>query len=183
MVAVRAAFGRDFDHARSAVAVLCRQRAGQQLHALDDVRVERLAEAFDALGNDHAVDAVLHVAVIAADVQLAVRVLHYAGRLQQDLVERRRIAERQAFDRLGVDHVLARADAGRQLVTRTVELGVDLNRLQRGRLVGGVGCGIRHGSGCVGGMGERYGRQGEDDGECEQLLRHCVGRPARLSLL
>ena len=86
VMAVRAAFGRDVDDACRAIAVLRRQRAGEELHAFDDVRVEALAESGDAFGNDHAVDAVLQVGMIATYVQLAVGILHDARRLQQDLV-------------------------------------------------------------------------------------------------
>ena len=85
----------DVDDGGGSVAVLRRQRAGDETDAVGEARLERLAEAADRLGNDDAVDPVLDVRVVAANVQLAERVLDDAGALQDDLVERRRVAERQ----------------------------------------------------------------------------------------
>ncbi len=51
--------------------------------------VQRLAEAGDGFGKEHAVDAVLQIGMIAAHVQLTIRVLHHSGRLQHHLIQRR----------------------------------------------------------------------------------------------
>ena len=58
----------------------------------DEAGVELQAEARDALGQEHVVDAVLQVRMLAADVQVAVgrRILGDAGRAQEHLVERAR---------------------------------------------------------------------------------------------
>ncbi len=127
---VVAALRGDVDHRRRAQAVLRRQRAVEQLHGLDRARIETLAEAADRLGNDHAVDAVLQVRVVAAHVQAAVGILHHARRLQQHLVHRRGGAQRQLRDRLVVDHVLAAAGIRRQRVARLVQRAGDRDRAQ-----------------------------------------------------
>ncbi len=48
-----------------------RQRAGNQGQAADDAGVDDLAEAADAIGQHDAVDAVLEIGVLVADMQLA----------------------------------------------------------------------------------------------------------------
>ncbi len=140
---VCAAFGRDLDHTCRTVTILRGQGTGEQLQALDHVRIERLAEFADAFRQDDAVDAVLQIGMIAAHVDRAERILHDAGRLQQHLIERRRIAERQLLDRFLVDHVLARANAGRELVARLVEARIDLDGLERGSIARGLSRGGR----------------------------------------
>ena len=78
------------------------KRAGDQLDVAGEPRAQRLAEHAQALGQDDAVQAELQAVVLAADVQLAERILRHAGRLQDDLVERRVLPRRQGFDlRLG----------------------------------------------------------------------------------
>ena len=84
----RAALGVHVHDAGGAEAVLRGERAGQDLEAVHEAGVEFLAEAGDALGQQHVVDAVLEVGVLAADVELAVGVLGEAGRAQEGLVER-----------------------------------------------------------------------------------------------
>ncbi len=54
---------------------------------MDELRIERLAEHVDAFGKDDAVQAVLQAVVLAADVELAERVLRDVGCLQDDLIE------------------------------------------------------------------------------------------------
>ena len=127
---VMAALRGDVDHRRRAQAVLRRQRAIEQLHVVDRARIEALAEAADRLGDDHAVDAVLQIRVVAAHVQAAVGILHHAGRLQQHLVQRRGGAERQLCDRLVVDDVLAAAGIRRQRIARLVQRGRDRDRAE-----------------------------------------------------
>jgi hypothetical protein len=86
-------------------AILRRQRAGQKIEAADDAGVENLSERADAVGKHDAVDAILHVGVLVADVKFAAggRVLRHAGRLQQRLVERGVGALRQRLERLLAD--------------------------------------------------------------------------------
>ena len=62
----------------------------------------------------HAVEPVLHVAVVAAHVDLAETVLHHAGRAQQHLVEGRILALRDVLD-----------DALAEVVDRGAEAGLD----------------------------------------------------------
>lgn len=125
--------GGDVDHRSGAVAELCRQCAIEQLEVLDDARLQALAEARDGFGNDHAVDAVLQVGVVAAHVDAAVGILYHARRLQQDLIEWRRRAERQAIDIVSGDGKLAAADVRRQGIACRLELGDHIDRIQVGR--------------------------------------------------
>ena len=146
---------------------------------MDGARIEALAEAADRLGNDHAVDAVLQVGVVAAHVQAAVGVLHHAWRLQQHLVDRRGRAQRQRGDGLPVDHILAAAGVRRQRVARAIQRGGDRHRAQiahlvalpvaagAGRRIGWLCGGRRRGGGQLdrgrGANGQRRdGRQAED---------------------
>ena len=135
------ALGANVDHAGGAVAVLRRQRAGQHRHLVGEAGVEHLPEAADRLGDHHAVDAVLQVGVVAAHVQLAVRIADHAGCTQQDLIERRGVAERQLGDVGLVEAVDRAAGFRRQRVARGVELfaraldddGLELRGGGRGR--------------------------------------------------
>ncbi len=84
-----AALGRDVDDARGPETVFRRHRAGDEVHRLDEARAEALAEKAHAVGNDDAVDAILDVEMLVADMDGAVGeiVLGDARRLQQHLVE------------------------------------------------------------------------------------------------
>jgi len=66
------------------------------------------------------------------------------------------IAELHLLDRGAVDHVLACADAGRELVARLVQLRVDLDRLERRRI--GRVCRAGGGSGVRSRAGRTFGR-------------------------
>ena len=75
----------------------------------------------DSFGKLDAVDPVLEVGVLAADMDLAVGILRDAGRLQHHLVQRRVVTLRQIMNRLLVETVDAAAGLGRQAVARHVE--------------------------------------------------------------
>ena len=105
--------------------------------------VEPLPEEAHALGHDDAVDAVLHLEMLVADVDRAVGeiVLIDARRLQQHLVERQVLAAGQILDRLGREAVGRGADLRLDADARRLEpLGRDgdfLLRLgRRRRLIG-----------------------------------------------
>ena len=83
---------------------------------------KRLAEDVDPLGQDDAVEAELQIGVVAADMQLAERILGDARRLQQQSVERLIVALRLRFDRLPAEIVDAGAEARLDLAARDVEL-------------------------------------------------------------
>ena len=183
-----AALGGDVDHRRRTQPVLGRQCAVEQFHALDRACIQALAEAADGFGNDHAIDAVLQVGVIAAHMQAAVRILHHAGRLQQHLVHRRGRAERQLADRLLIDHVLAAAGFRRQRIARLIQRGRYRNRAQLlhlGRRPVATapvhrlafsrccrGCGGVHFRGRLGGVdGGRTQRYGQAEGNHGRLHR------------
>ncbi len=115
--------GLDIEHAGGAQAVLRRQRAGEQRHAADDPGVDDLPERADAVREHDAVDAVLQVGVLVADMQRAAGggILGHAGRLQQHLVERRIGSLRHRLDVLLVELIGARADRRQQLGAGAVE--------------------------------------------------------------
>src|SRR6185312_7572794 len=186
---VAAVLGGDIHHGCGAQPVLRRECAVQQLHVADDARVEALAEATDGLGDDHAVDAVLQVAMVAAYVQATVRILHYARGLQQHLVDRRGRAQRQSRNRLVVDHVLAGTGVRRQRIARLVQggghrddtqflyLGREVART-RGLVVGIGGWRGRRGDRVLGVRGGRG--QGGDEAEGKRRKFHAgVRRPWR----
>src|ERR1700691_2021287 len=107
-----AALGLDIDHAGCAQPVLRRQGAGDQLDRTGEPCAEALAEEADAFRQQYAVDAVLHVGVLVADVEFGVlgAVLIDAGRLQQHLAERSVGAAGQRLDRLAAEAVARCAD-------------------------------------------------------------------------
>jgi len=84
---------------------------------------QRLAEAADRFGDHDPVDPVLQVRVVAAHVQLAVRVADDPGRAQHDLVQRRGVAERQVRDVGRVEAVDRAAGLGRERAACGIELG------------------------------------------------------------
>ncbi len=92
------AFAVDGHDARRAIAVLGRERAGNQADLVGEAHLQRLSEAADGFRDDDVVDPVLKVAVVAANVQRSVGVLHDAGRLQEHLVQRRVVARRQILN-------------------------------------------------------------------------------------
>ena len=141
---------RDVDDTGLAEAVLRGQRAGDQREVARELRGQRLAEQRQSLGELHAVETVLQVGVIAAHMDLAETVLRYAGRAQQDLVERRLITLRQVIDGARAELVVSGAEAWLDGDARGIELlGRDVE-IDDAAIVGG-------GSGRLGrgGTGER----------------------------
>jgi hypothetical protein len=115
--------GGDVEHAGRPQAVLGRQCAGEQAEAPDDAGVEDLPECADAVGKHDAVDAILQIGVLVADMQVAARgrILRDAGELQHHLVERGIAPLRQRLDGLARERV-GRGSAGRQkALARRVE--------------------------------------------------------------
>src|SRR5437899_11857492 len=64
----RAILGVNVDHARGAKTKLCRERAGDKRHAIGKTRLEFLPETGNAFRQEHVIDAVLQVRVLAPDV-------------------------------------------------------------------------------------------------------------------
>ena len=91
-----AAFGGDVDDAGRVQAVLRGQRAVDHRDIADQAAVEHLAEAGNAVWQQHAVDPVLHVGVFVAQMQRAAgrRILRKSGRLQQNFFDRSVVALR-----------------------------------------------------------------------------------------
>ena len=96
--------GLDIDDAGGAQAKLRGQRTGNQREAADKIGAENTAEARNTVGEGDSVDAVLHVGVLIAHVDVAIdgAILRNAGRLQQDGVEWRIGAPRQCFDKRSI---------------------------------------------------------------------------------
>ena len=97
--------GLDVEDSSGAKAILRGQCAGQQGKTADDAGVEDLSEGADPVGEHDAVDAVLQVGVLVANMQFTAcrGILRHAGKLQQHLVELRVAALRQRFNGLVVD--------------------------------------------------------------------------------
>ena len=117
----RARLQGDVDDAGGLQAVLGRQGAGEQRHLVGVARGQDVVEQRQACRQLHAVEPVLHVAVIAAHVDLAETVLHHAGRAQQHLVEGRVLALRDVLDGALAEVVDRRAEAGLDGAARFVE--------------------------------------------------------------
>ena len=94
----RAGFHGDVDDARGLQAVLGGQRAGEQRHLVGVARCQDVVEQRQACRQLDTVEPVLHVAVLAAHMDLAETVLHHAGRAQQHLVQRCVLALRDVRD-------------------------------------------------------------------------------------
>ena len=73
-----------------AETVLRGQRTGDQRYALDKVRIQFQAKPGDAFGQQHPVNAILQIGVLAPHVQIPVfrRVLRHAREMGDDLVDR-----------------------------------------------------------------------------------------------
>ncbi|VVC54709.1 hypothetical protein RHAL1_01609 [Beijerinckiaceae bacterium RH AL1] len=90
----------DVDDAGRVEPVFRRQCTVEQRQLADEGRVEDLAEAGDPIRQQNAVDAVLRIGVLVADVEVAAArgVLADAGQLQQHRVECRVVARRKVVD-------------------------------------------------------------------------------------
>ncbi len=119
--------GLDVDDAGCAQAKLRRQRAGDQRHGIGQPGLQRLTEDVDALGQDHSVQAKLQVGVIAADMELAERILSYARGLEQQPVKRLIVALRLRLDRLSAEIIDTGAEARLDILGGNIEfLGNDI---------------------------------------------------------
>ena len=72
----------------------------------------------DTLGQDNAVDAVLQLVVLAADMELAVGILRHVGHLQNDRVEQRIVATGLTLNVLGGDGIGGSAQLGLNAIAR-----------------------------------------------------------------
>src|ERR1700751_1847744 len=81
-------------------AILRRQRAGEQLPVADERRRENLREAGNTVGQQNSVDAILNVAMLVADVKIALarRVLVDAWELQNQVTELNGVCLRDVLD-------------------------------------------------------------------------------------
>ena len=135
-------FGLDIDHAGGAQSILRRQRARNQRHVADQRGVDDLAEAADAVGQHDAVDAVLQVGMLVADVEIAAGggILRHARNLQQHLVPGGVSALRQGLDRLLAHRIrhgtCRRCDARPCVVESGVLRGQHLSFARRRRGIG-----------------------------------------------
>src|SRR4029077_7353090 len=105
------AFGVDVDYAGVAKTELRRQRARDERDVIGETRFEFLAETRNAFRQEHVVDAVFQVGVLAADVQLPERILRHAGKAQDGLVERRVFALGLRIQAVGTDRITRGAEA------------------------------------------------------------------------
>ncbi len=93
--------------------------------------MQRLAEDVDPLGQDYPVQAKLQIGVIAADMELAKRILGYARGLEQQPVERLIVALWLRFDRLSAEIIDAGAEARLDVLSGNVELLSDDIEVER----------------------------------------------------
>jgi len=123
--------GGDIDQSHRSQAVFGRQRAGDQTQAANPAGVENAAEAGRPVGQHDAVDTVLHVGMVIADVKEPARrrILRDPGSLQQNFLHRLVVAAGKRLDgRLGngggrcADR---RVEAAARLV-EGIRLGVEL---------------------------------------------------------
>ena len=126
--------GRDIDQADGSQAVFGRERAHDQGDAADPAGVENAAEAGQAVGQHHAIDAILHVGMIVADVKEPAcgGVLRHPRGLQQDFLHRLVVAAGKRIDRRVGDDIGGRADGRVEIAAALIE-GVGLGVELRGR--------------------------------------------------
>ena len=98
---LRPRLGGDIDDSCSAVPKLSRHGTGDEGDRLDQVSINFLTKAVEALGQQNPVDAILDIAVIAAHVNLPEFLLHNPRRLQEHLLKRRAFALAHRLNRSG----------------------------------------------------------------------------------
>ena len=106
----------DVDDAGCAQPKLGREGAGQQAYVVRKTRAKYLAETGDAFRQLYPVYPVLKVGMVAANVELAERILDHARRLEQHLVKRGVVALRQFLNCLLAEAVNTTARLWRQAV-------------------------------------------------------------------
>ena len=127
-----AGFGLDVDDTGGLEPVLGWQSASDQRQAAGEAFRQCLTEHRQAFRQLHAVQPVLHVGMLAAQMDLAKAVLRRAGRLQQHLVQRRALALRDILQRIRRE-IVGRGTEGRlDLLPREIEpfgddLYIDMN--------------------------------------------------------
>src|SRR5215831_10230478 len=111
---LRTAARLNVDEPTGTQTVLCRKSAGDERQAADKTGLKQLSEARYAVRDDDAVDPVLEVGVLIADMQAAAGggIHRHAWRLQEHLVERRVRPLRQRLDVLAANLVVVDADLG-----------------------------------------------------------------------
>ena len=105
---------------------------------MGEPRFERLAEHRQALGQLHAVEAELHLVMVAADVDLSIRVLRHAGCLQQRGVQRRVVALRQGLNGAAAEVVAGGAQVRLQLASRLIQPAADHVKVRQADVVPGA---------------------------------------------
>ena len=136
-------FGLDVDDSSGAQPELCRQGAGDQRHGIGEPGLQHLAEDVYSLGQDHPVQAKLQIGVIAADMELAERILGDARGLEQQPVERLVVALRLGLDGLSAEIIDAGAEARLDVLGGNIELlgdDVDIERDASALRCGGALC-------------------------------------------
>ena len=126
--------GRDVDQPHCSQPVFGRECAHNQSDAADPAGVENAAEAGQAVGQHHAIDAKLHVGVVVANVEQAAGggILRDPRGLQQDFLYRLVVAAGKRLDCGVTDDVSRRADSREKVAARLIE-GVGFGIELRGR--------------------------------------------------
>ena len=167
-IQLRPRLGGDVKDSGGAVAKLGREGAGDQRHRIDEMRINFLPEPIESFRQQNAVEAVLRIAMVAADMHFSELVLHHPRRVQQDLLKRGVFTLPHGLDLTRPDPVGDRAQAGSDGLALRIQMGGDRHRGQlRGKVGGhshGVGCGKPVHAGREGGGGGRNRRPDERQG-------------------
>ena len=131
------ALGVNVHDPRGAESILGRQRPGDQARVVYEAGAQFLAKSGNALRQQHVVDAVLDIGVLAPEVQVSVRrrVLYHARGPQQHLIECGVIPTRQGGDLRLVHRIDGRSQIRDNLVPRDIQL----THHRRGRKLDDVG--------------------------------------------
>jgi hypothetical protein len=93
--------GGDINDSSGAVPKLGGHGSRNQSDRLDQVGIDFLPKTIEALRQQNAIDAILHVAVIAAHMYLPEFLLHNPRRLQKHLLKRRAFALAHCLNLVG----------------------------------------------------------------------------------
>jgi len=154
---LRAILGCDVNDAGGLEPELRRERPINQAHALDKPAVEFHAEPGDPLGKQDAVNPELEVVMLAADVELAERILGDTRGAQDGLVYGGVVALGLDLDLAGGDGVGGGAEAWDDGIAGFVEFLDDIDLRHQLGGAGNLGGEGVLGAGCAGMEGEESG--------------------------
>ena len=114
-------FCLDIHHTGGLEAILRRQRAGVEGQLVGETGGNRLAEHRQTLGQFHPIEAILHIGVFAAQMDLTETVQRHAGGMHQHVRQRRIRPLRQGVERLRAEMIGTRPQAGLDLLALCIK--------------------------------------------------------------